>query len=949
MKRSVLCIFILILLGSVANSDLRAQTATIKGQLVDVRDTTALYGATILLRHYPDSVLLGNVADTAGNFIFTDLPRGKYVMIVRFSSFVPYTNTFFVRKDTVIDLGVIPMFPDSSMMGVVVIKSNMVRIVQKNDTIEMNAAAFKTNPDATAEDLVAKMPGITVVNGEVKAQGETVQKVLIDGKEYFGENPSSVLKNMPADMVEKIQVFDQKSDQAQFSGVDDGNTKKTMNIVTKNQYSNATFGKVYAGYGTEDHYQAGFVVNDFRGPQKFTVLGNFNNVNQVNFSQQDISGISGGRTSSKGRGGDSPFMIGKQNGVTGVNSFGLNYSNKWGTKTQLSASYFFNTTDNTSSSFTNRIYYAPALGNIYRSTNETNSYNLSHRANFRLEYNPDSVNNFVFAPKFNYQFTDYTNSFLTENFSGDSLLNAASGDNSSLNTSWNLSGSATYRHRFKKPGRTISVDLNGSYTDRDGSGELVSLNSWYDGADSTVRLNQNSSLTGSSWQFGPSLSWTEKAGKSGVVTFTYNPSWSCNFSDKVTMDYDSLASDYVRIDSTVTSKYDNYVTAHRAGMNYRYSKEGVSWTVGLDGIRTQIEGDAYFPDSLHTDAVFMNLLPSLSLHWKKKKSVNMRVHYRTSTNVPSVTQLQEVVDNSNPLSLTSGNPYLKQSFSHNLFARYSFTNAETASSLFLFVSGTVTTGYIGSSLLIAESDTVLANGVELGRGGQYTKPVNLDGYYGVNTFGAYSWPLTKMKSNVSVNWTYALNSAPGVINGVKNIAFSNTFGAGASVGSNISEKIDFTLGWNSSYVLTNNTNSVETSNEYYYHTPSARLIMLFGHGFVLNTDVNYTSYRGLGTGFNQDFILWNAALGYKFAKNRQCEVRISAFDILKQNNSLARNITETYYEDVRSNVLSQYFMLTFTWNIKKFRTPIGGESSGDQPQQRGQWGGGQGGGGGHQH
>lgn len=915
-----------LLLAAVPGNRLHAQLS-LKGQLVNAQDTTALYGAVIVLRHFPDSTLKGSVADTAGNFEFTNLERGRYRLTIRYSSFLPISEMI-TLGDSSINLGVMPMYADSHMLKTVEIRTNMVRVVAKNDTIEMNAAAFKTNPDATAEDLVAKMPGMQVVNGEVKAQGETVQKVLVDGKEYFGEDAASVLRNMPADMVEKIQVFDQKSDQSLFSGIDDGNTKKTMNIVTKNQYSNATFGKVYAGYGTEDHYQAGFVINDFRQQQKFTFLGNFNNVNQVNFSQSDLSGISGnsggGRTYSKGggaggRGSDNGFMIGKQNGITGVNSFGMNYANKWGTKTSLTGSYFFNTTDNANESVTQRSYYAPAIGNHYFQNSTSGTYNRSHRANLRLEYNPDSVNSFVFSPRFSYQQTDYSSAVIAQNSSDSMLTSSTNSNNASLNTSWTLSGSANYRHRFSKPGRTLAVEFNGNYTDRTGTGSLRSLNTWYGLTDSTRYLNQNSSMTGLSWSVSPTITWSEKAGKQGIISFSYNPSWSLNTSDKRTLEYDSLASDYVRVDSTVSSKYDNRVNTNKAGVAYRINKNGISWNLGLDGIRTQLDGQSYFPDSLITGKVFYNLLPSATLQIKKKKSTSIRITYRTSTNAPSISQLQAVVDNTNPLMLSSGNPYLKQSYTHSMFSRYTYTNLETASSLFLFVSGSMVSDYIGSSLLIADEDTVLTNGVELARGGQYTKPVNLQGYYSINTFGAWSTPLNKLKSNLSLNWSYGLNSSPGVINGVKNIALSNTFGAGVSMTSNISEKVDFTLGWNSTYVLTRNTQSTESNNAYYYHTPSAKFNWIIGQGFLLNTDVNYTSYRGLGSGFNQDFILWNAAVGYKFAKKQQCEVRISAFDILKQNNSLSRTISETYFEDVRTNALTQYFMLTFTWNIKKFR------------------------------
>jgi len=671
-------IFILTCLVVFTVSPLHSQSV-IKGQLVNARDTSALYGAIIVLRHFPDSTLKGSVADTAGNFEFTNVPDGNYRMIIRYSSFVPVVKMFKVKGED-LNFGVITMFPDSSMLREVVIQTTMIRVVQKNDTVEMNAAAFKTHPDATAEDLVAKMPGISVMNGEVKAQGETVQKVLVDGKEYFGDDASSVLKNMPADMVDKVQVFDQKSDQALFSGVDDGNTKKTMNIVTKNQYSNATFGRIYAGYGTDNRYQAGFAINDFRGQQKVTLLGNFNNINQVNFASQDLSGISsgasrggqggmGGGRGGYGRGGgsDNNFLISKPNGITASNSLGLNYVNKWGSKLQLSAGYLYNMSNTENSSATERTYYGSALGNLYRQYSATQTQNLGHRANLRFEYNPDSVNSFTFAPRFSYQYTDYGSSAVSANFSELDSLNSANSINSSLNTSWNLSGALNYKHRFKKPGRTFTMELNGNYTDRIGTGALFSRNKWYDIVDSSQIINQNSALVGNSWSIAPTLAWTEKLGETGIVSFSYAPSYSWNTSNKQTLNYDSTAADFTIIDTTVSSNFDNYVLAQKVGVNYRMVSKSTTITFGLDGMQTELTGESFYPDSLITTASYLNLLPNASIQWKKGKEHSLRLNYRTSTGIPTISQLQDVVDNTNPLSLSAGNSQLDQSYSHTLF------------------------------------------------------------------------------------------------------------------------------------------------------------------------------------------------------------------------------------------------------------------------------------------
>jgi hypothetical protein len=511
-------------------------------------------------------------------------------------------------------------------------------------------------------------------------------------------------------------------------------------------------------------------------------------------------------------------------------------------------------------------------------------------------------------------------------------LNSANSTNSSLNTSWNLSGALNYKHRFKKPGRTFAVELNGNYTDRIGTGALFSRNKWYDVNDSTQIVNQNSALVGNSWSIAPILTWTEKLGKKGIFSLSYAPSYSWNTSNKQTLNYDSTASDFTIIDTTVSSNFDNYVLAQKAGINYRIVTKSTTITFGVDGIQTELTGESFYPDSLITTASYLNLLPNASVQWKKGKEHSLRVNYRTSTGIPTISQLQDVVDNTNPLSLSSGNANLDQSYSHTLFGRYSHTNPDNAASLFLFLSGTVTTDYMGSSLLIASEDTILPSGVQIGKGAQYTRPVNLDGYYTITHFGAYSIPFKKLKSNFNANWSYGLISSPGLINGIKNISMSHTVSGGLAITSNISERVDFTLAWSGTYVNAMNSTATAANSSYYYHTPSAKLNLLLGKSFVFNTDFNFSSYRGLGTGFNQDYILWNASFAYKFAPKDQCEFRITAFDILGQNNSLSRTISETYLEDVRTQVLQQYFMLTFTWNLKKFR-PLPATNSDKGPKR----------------
>ena len=301
-------------------------------------------------------------------------------------------------------------------------------------------------------------------------------------------------------------------------------------------------------------------------------------------------------------------------------------------------------------------------------------------------------------------------------------------------------------------------------------------------------------------------------------------------------------------------------------------------------------------------------------------SKNLRVNYRSNNNAPSVSQLQNVINNSNPLQLTSGNPNLKQDWQNVIAMRYSSVNVQKGTSFFSFLMLNKTDNYMATSTYFANADTLIAPGILLNSGSQITAPVNLDGYYNARLFGSYSFVVKKIKSNLTLNANAGYNRTPGQINFVLNYANTKTAGLGITIGSNISEKVDFTVSSNFSYNNITNTNQQDANNEYGNLNSKLRLQYTVWKGLVIQTDLNHQYYKGLTATLNQNYLLWNAAIGYKFLKDQVGELRLSVLDILNQNNSITRNTTETYYEDVRSNVLTQYFMLTFTYNFKYFKT-----------------------------
>jgi hypothetical protein len=930
-----------------ATIQLSSQTFSISGTITDSTGTNPLYGASIVIRLQGDTsnrILGGAATDSLGNFTIHNVAKGNYRMRAVCTGYKP-TGKRVTVNDSNVYAGKIILHQAGVLLADVEITEKQIRMTQNGDTTGFNASAYKTNPDATAEDLVNKLPGVTNDGGTVKVNGEEVKQVLVDGKPYFGDDPNAALKNIPADMVDKVQVYDKSSDQAQFTGFDDGQSKKTINIVTKKNTVNGQFGKSYAGYGTDDRYNAGLTLNLFNNARRITFLGMSNNINQQNFSMSDLTGTMGSGASGGGggrprmgggsggysRGGQgSNFFVGQMGGITQTNSFGVNYTDDWGKKIKVSGSYFFNISDNVNNTSLSRNYYSNSDSVLYyNEDNHATTGNTNHRLNFRLEYTIDSMNSLIVTTKFTSQNTDYFKHLEGGNFSTENVRQSLIiTDNASKNLAYNFGQGLTYRHRFLKPGRTITLDLGGTYNPRTGSGTYYSLNQY---SNDTTLLNQTSTLDSRSYSETASLAWTEPIGKKGQLLFNYNPSMSTNIMDKQTKDFDPAANDFTLIDTTLTNNYRNIYFTHKAGINYRFNGTKTSLIFGNDFQYAILSGDETFPSVTKVDKTFENVLPNATFNYKFSQGKNLKIIYRTSTVAPSVTQLQDVVDNSNPLQLKTGNPELSQDYEHTLIAHFGLTSAEKATGFFAFLYAGLTSNYIANSTIIASNDTTV-NGIFLNRGTQLTRYVNLSGYRNARGFLTYSLPLTKMKCNLSFNASGGYSQTPAMINDVVNYSRNLNIGPGVTLSSNINEKFDFTLSYNGNYNVVTNSVQTQSNTNYFSHTASLKFNCMPYKGIVVNTSLDQTYYSGLGQGYNTNYLLWNASVGYKFFKDKSLEAKLSAFDLLKQNTSITRTVTETYIEDSKTNVLQQYFMLTVTYNLKKFKKPADHNTQGkDQP------------------
>ncbi len=942
----------------------QAQNAQITGTVLDSTKNTSVVGAYVAVsRNVPDAKPEYVTTDVNGKFSFNGLSKNaSYLVKVSYLSYNDVSKIVTVNQD-VENMGNIMLTEAVSNLKEVKIVGQIVATEQKGDTTQYNAAAFKTNSDATTEDLIQKMPGITVINGTVTAQGETVNRVLVDGKPFFGDDAALTLKSLPAEIVDKIEVFDKLSDQAQFTGFDDGNAQKTINIVTKADRKVGQFGKMFAGYGLDNRYQAGGNVSYFKGNQRISVIGLSNNINQQNFSSQDLLGVTSSSGGGGGRGGgggaSNNFLVGGQNGITGTNSFGLNYSNKFSNKVDVSGSYFFNRTGNTNEQSTQQKYLLGNNGSgdqFYDEKSSTNSTNANHRVNFRVEYTINKNNSLIITPRLSFQDNNSGSMKVgLTSLADGSKLNSADITRSSKNNGYNFGNDVLFRHAFSKKGRSVSVNFNTQMNDRNGNSRLYSENLYFKNLEMPGdTIDQQSYTNSKGTTLGGNFIYTEPISTTGQFQVNYGLTVSNSDSEKDTYNMSLDNGGYTDRDTLLSNSFDNRYVTNRAGLSYRYRKNSWMANFGVDFQNTGLYSNQLAPRQATVDQTFTNLLPNFMLTYRSKTGTQFRTFFRSSTNQPSISQLQNVIDNSNPLSLTAGNPDLKQEYRNMFNIRYSLAGANRPYNFSALVFVTQTNNAIVNSTFIAQRPTVLPNGIALQQGAKYTSPINVDGSWNARSFLVYGKPIAPLKMNVNLSTGFNYVRSPGLINNVSN--FSNTYAVsqGLVVSSNISEKLDFTVSYSGNYNIVRNTIQPTLNNNYYTSGISGRVNWIFGKGYVVQSDINNQSYRGLGEGYNQNFTLWNASIGKKFLKNNAGELKLTVFDILKQNNSVSRNVTETYVQDVTSRVLTQYAMLTFTYTLRNFgKMPVqnerrrdwDGEGRGGFPGGRGEGGGFQGGGG----
>lgn len=894
-------------------------TGTVRGKLVDSTNKQSLKDASVTVLDAKDSsVEVFTLAKEDGTFSLQNITFGDMIVQVKFQGYEPYSKKItFSKTNSLVNLGTIYLKTASHELEGVTVTESLVRM--KKDTMEVSASAFKTKPNAVAEDLLKKIPGMEVAkDGSIKSQGEAVQRVLVDGKRFFGDDPKMATKNLPPDVIDKIQVFDDLSDQSKFSGFDDGNRVKTINFTTKKDKRKGMFGKAVAGIGTDGKYDESFNFSKMNGDQQLTFQGQANDINKQNFTQNNIGGGRGGGGNGGGGGGFGGGGGGSNGGITTVLAGGLNYRDAWSPKIDAYGSYFYNEPKVNSDQISRVENILNSDSSTYNnSTSSSISKSENHSFNFNLEDRIDSNNSFIFRPNFRLQNSNpvSTTSNITTGGKNNTLINQSVSKSSSYNTGYNINGSnAQLRHRFAKKGRTISLDLGFSASENNGDGNTYSVNSFYKPITKTDTINQHYIDSSRSITFNPTVSYTEPIGKNQMIELRYSYNYNNSTSINNTYRFDNASQKFSKFDSLFSNSYKYTATSSTANLSYRIQQPKYNLNVGTGLQFMDLQSDNT-TKNVSVKRNYVNFTPNLNFTYNYTRTKSLRIFYNGRTGQPSTAQLQPVTTTSDSINFQVGNPNLKPQFNNNLRILYTSFDPFTQHIIFATINGSITTNDIVSSI------------TQNPNGGKTTTYVNMGTTYNLSGYFNYGFPIKSPKSNLNLQTNVNYNRSLSLLNNVSNSTQSTIMSETVKWTTNLKNNFDMNLSTSFAYNPIRNSLSASQNTNYLTATLSADFTVYSNNGWIIASDFDYTHYGNRPVGYNTTVFLVTPSIAKQFLKNKAGELRLSCFDLLKQNQAVSTSATANQISNTISNNLTRYFMLTFTYNLRAF---------GGQQQQRGQ-------------
>ncbi len=874
----------------------------ISGKLLDNSGSKPISGASVTIIALKDSSKLQTPTDILGRFTSVALPNGDYLISVQ-----PMGYTADIRKIRLIGKTVEVNFKlNSSEIVLDEISISPTSVQVRGDTLEFDAKKYVTPEFADADELVKQIPGVEIdEDGNVKAQGEAVNKIIIDGREFFSTDPKVALKNLPADVIAKVQLIDDKTEQAKFSGFDDGKRMKVINIVTKPDKRKSYFGKISGGAGLDNKYAVNTQVTKMNPKRQYSIDINSNNVNQPNGFAP--------RGNTRGRTGQ---------GVTTRFNAGFNYLDRFfADRMDFNANYTYNYTDNNTISQNKTEYTAGNRANQINNQQQSGStYTNNHAFSLRANWKIDTIQKLDIQPTFSYQSNNRHSSSLGNTLLNLSeMLNKSERNNSSFGENFNWGGDLTYMRRLNKPGRTISLNLNGSFSTNEGNAANYALNTYYKNGDFSRMdtVNNRNYSTGDNNGFRTKIAYTEMLSKYARLQGNYTFRNTARYSDRKTYEFLAETEQLGELKNRLSNEFRNDFVYHSAGLSYLFNKkDSIRFQVGLDYQTANQTNDKLFPNTLKTKSHFNSLLPNLNFQYNFNKETRIEFRYNAKTNTPAIEQLQDFIDNQNPLRITSGNPSLKQEYDHNLVMQFRSVNKASGRSFTSDFTADFIQNKISNTIFTTDSAFAIEDNVILGPGGQFIKPENFDGVYNLRWHNSLGYRVEPLKLNINLNNNVYFNQNYTLLNLEK--VDAKTYGINQRVGVNtaFSKEIIVGLDYNGNLAYSKNSATEKSNYAVYKHSISNSLALTLWQSWTLNSTFNYLYNGSILNAPSTTSLLWNVSVGKKLFKKRNAEINLTVFDIFNDNKNVNQQINDLWVRVSQSNAITRYAILSFTYHIR---------------------------------
>jgi hypothetical protein len=900
-----------------------AQTCTIKGSVSDTLNIVPLPSASVVLFRASDSVIQAfSRTSYDGTFLLHVPAEGKYILRITFPSFADYEDMVNVKTTT--DLGMIPMVSKEHLLKEFVITREFAAIKIKGDTTEYVADSFKVKENANVEELLKRLPGIQVdKNGQITAQGETVQKILVDGEEFFSDDPKVVTQGLQANVVDKVQVYDKKSDQAEFTGIDDGQKTKTINLELKEDKKKGYFGKLDAGGGTDGYFQNQAMINSFKAKQQFSAFGIVSNTDKVGLGWQDNDkfGSGSGVTEISDDGGVmTTYSSGPDEDMNGWNGSysgqglpktwtgGVHYADKWDEdKDHVSANYRYAMQDvEIDGNSTTQYILGKDSSSISNQVKNQFSKGERHGVDALYDWKIDSSTSIRLTTNAGYKSTQTlskyhtTTSFLVDDVSDTVNTN----DRTYSSTAYGsfINTDLLFRKKFAKKGRTLSVDVKENYKDSRSTGQLTS-NTFSNILSTDSLINQRKVNNTNTLAFAAKATYTEPLSKVAFLELNYGVTVNNSTSENLSYDAPVNTSNFDSLDRYYSANYKYNILSNSGGLNFKFVYKDYNFNFGTDvANNSYLQTDLLNNDTTHRYN-YLNLFPHATFTYKLSKQTNLKLQYQGSSQQPSINQIQPLRQNTDPLNITVGNPNLKQEFI-NKFS-LNFHDYKVLTNRYIYVG----TSFSTIQDAISTSQTTTPYGVNT------TQYINVNGNYNGNAYGGIGYKLPKTDINVGIWGNAAVNHVNSIINQQNASSNNNSFSITPRINYYKADKYDF--GFAPSITYNDNTSNISLfSTNYWLFDGNFEGSMQLPKKFDAGTDIDVMiRQKTVAFPTNNNVVKWNAYIGKKFAKKDQFEIRATVNDILNQNIGYSRTAQGAIITQNSYNTIRRYGMLSLIWNF----------------------------------